>query len=390
MSWKKLGTLVRLRGDYKQEMKTVCDKDNCAGCMACLEVCSKKAIEIRDTLDAYNAVINEEKCVNCGQCQKVCQANHQAIGQKPVYWWQGWASKESVRLTSSSGGAAQAIEQAFVENGGCVCSCKFTDGKFGFYFSDNVEDVTKFCGSKYVKSSPVGIYKDIKRCLLSGRKLLFVGLPCQVAAIKKYVGKSLQENLYTIDLICHGTPSPQLLNIFLQQYHVEIDTIKDIQFRTKTKYQIKENQHFIGPRGTLDNYSIAFLNSICYTANCYQCQYAKLERISDITLGDSWGSKLELQEQKKGISLILCQTPKGKDLINMANIELCPVNLDEAVKHNHQLAMPSKKPKKRELFLEKIQEGYSFNKAVRLCYPKQCTKQFIKAVLIKAKILRGE
>ena len=109
-------------------MKTVCPKNNCVGCMACVELCPKNAIKIVDDLSSYNAVIDEEQCVNCNLCHNVCQNNADIEATRPISWKQGWALDSSVRESSSSGGAAQAIELAFVKAGGIVCSCTFSDG----------------------------------------------------------------------------------------------------------------------------------------------------------------------------------------------------------------------------------------------------------------------
>ena len=370
-------------------MKTVCDKDCCAGCMACVEICSKHAISIRDYINAYNAIIDESKCIDCGACHRMCQANHQAKARQPIYWKQGWAKQEAIRTASSSGGAATAIEEAFIIAGGSVCSCVFVGGKFGFAFADNMEEVRHFCGSKYVKSNPEGVYSEIKNRLQNGQKLLFVGLPCQVSAVLNYLGDKLSEKLYTVDLICHGAPSPRLLDIFLSQYGLSLNNLKKIKFRENNKFQLKNDERYVGIAGVLDKYTIAFLNSISYTENCYNCKYAKLERVADVTLGDSWGSDLDKEIQKKGLSLILCQSEKGMELIERADIELRDVDLEVAVAHNHQLKYPSVMPEKRRFFFKEIEKDTSFNKLTWEIYPKQCFKQLVKSVLIKAKIIRG-
>lgn len=295
-------------------MKTVCTKDNCTGCMACVESCPKNAIKIVDELDSYNAIINEEQCVNCDLCRKVCQNNRNVKFTQPIMWKQGWARDTLVRSSSSSGGVAQAIERAFVRTGGIVCSCAFEKGTFGFMFAESEKEVEKFKGSKYVKSNPSGIYKKIA---------------------------------------------------------------------------VREGTSYIVQKGVLDKYSISFLNSISYTENCYHCQYANIMRVSDITLGDSWGSNLDIQEQRKGISLILNQTPKGKELLEQSELELMDVELNRAIEHNHQLRHPSIKPNTREIFFGEIKNGKNFNAIVRKLYPKQSAKQLVKMFLIKAKIIGG-
>lgn len=134
-------------------------------------------------------------------------------------------------MRSSSGGVAAAIERAFIKNGGIVCSCTFNFGKFEFDFAESEDEVSKFTGSKYVKSNPEGIYKKILEKLKLGRKVLFVGLPCQVTAVRHYTRN--HQNLYTIDLICHGTPSPQILDSFLSDYGIRLTEIQSIRFRKK-------------------------------------------------------------------------------------------------------------------------------------------------------------
>jgi len=370
-------------------MKTVCEKNKCAGCMACVDICPKNAIIIEDTLSAYNAVIDKDKCVECQACHKVCQQNNPLLGKSPIEWYQGWAIDKNIHLKCSSGGFATAISLAFVKAGGYVYGCVFENGEFRFKKAACEKDIDYFIGSKYVKSNPSGIYKQIIKDLKNGNKVLFIGLPCQVAALKNYVEKKLEENLYTADLICHGTPSPQLLNIFLKQYNRPIESMQQIIFRVKAKMQIHGDGTGIITKGVSDKYTIAFLNSLTYTENCYECNYACRSRVSDITLGDSWGSNLPIETRKEGISLALCQTTKGADILKAAEVNLLEVDLERAIANNHQLERPSIMPPKRYEFFEAILKGKSFNRKIFMYFPKQCIKQDIKEVLIYLGIIHG-
>lgn len=369
-------------------MRTVCNKDMCVGCMACISICKKDAIRIYDSMNAYNAVIDSEKCINCGACERICQNNQLWENlRKPIEWHQGWARKNDVRARASSGGAAAAIMYAFVRNGGIVCSCTYKNGVFGFEFAKKCEEIEKFSGSKYIKSNPDGIYETVKNFLKSGRKILFLGLPCQVAAVKNYVGEKRSENLYTIDLICHGTPSPKVMEIFLKQYHMDMKQQTSYLFRDKDMFQIAVSDKYIIHKGAADCYSLAFLNSLTYTENCYSCKYACLKRISDITLGDSWGTELEVVEQKKGVSLVLVQTEKGKKLLKDANMHLEKVDLEKAIKANHQLEHPSMKCAKSEQFWQALKKGKKFNLLVLQQFPRQCMRQSVKRLLLSLKII---
>lgn len=367
-------------------MKTVCTLDMCNACMACSDKCPKQAIFIKDSIHAFNAVIDEKLCIHCGLCEKICPQINKVPLKMPISWYEGWAD-ERIRINSSSGGAASAIIETFIKQGGWVASCIFKDGNFVFEITDDLYKANKFAGSKYVKSSPKGIYEAINKKLEDGNKCLFIGLPCQVAALTNYVNH--HRNLFTIDLICHGSPSPQILNTFLQEKKINIGSVKNISFRSKTCFEIMSNRERIVPPGVKDMYTYAFLASIDYTDNCYSCRYATLGRVADITLGDSWGSEVELKEQKKGISLILCQTEKGEKLISDSCLVLKDVDLGKAMEANHQLAHPSIMPKERKIFF-KYFKTKGFKWSMSRCCPKIYYKQKIKEILIKMKILRGE
>lgn len=368
-------------------MTTVCEKGKCTGCMECIDVCPKKAIKVIDSWMEYNAVIDSEKCIQCNACHSACQNNAEQVLTKPIYWKQGWAQDDCVRMRSSSGGVATAVERAFIKNGGIVCSCTFSFGKFEFDFAETEDEVCKFTGSKYVKSNPEGVYKKILEKLKLGRKVLFIGLPCQVSAVKHYTKN--HQNLYTADLICHGTPSPQILDSFLFDYGIRLTEVQSIRFREKNNFKLEQNGKRFAVPITTDNYLMTFLNSTTYTENCYQCQYAKIERPGDITLGDSWGSELEKSIQDKGVSLVLCQNEKGKELIDQADLTLVDVDLKKAIESNHQLYQPSQKPKQREAFFKELKKGYGFKKAVKRCYPKKYLKNIVKTVLYNMKFMGG-
>ena len=164
-------------------MKTVCKKNNCSGCMACVDICPKKAISIQDELSSYNAVISDN-CIDCGLCHKKCPQNNTPDLIKPKTWYQGWAKEDDIRAKGASGGIATAIALSFVKSGGVVYGCYFEKGEFRFHKASNESELIKFAGSKYAKSNPEGIYNQIKSELDNNQKVLFVGLPCQVAGLK--------------------------------------------------------------------------------------------------------------------------------------------------------------------------------------------------------------
>ena len=360
-------------------MKTVCAENTCVGCMACVETCPVQAVSVHQGMQAYNAVIDEEKCIHCNACFRKCQNNHAPEFFTPLLWKQGWVNNEEMRKGSTSGGIASALVEQALEQGGVVCSCAFRNGTFGFSFVEKGEPLPHFKGSKYVKSNPLGIYKKIERYLKDKRDVLFIGLPCQVGALRTFLPVALQQTLTCVDLICHGTPAPQTLELFLSQQQKSLNDLNDVAFRNGHSYSVSAKE--LPPlKGETDKYSLGFLSGLFFTENCYACKYAQINRVGDITLGDSWGSSLEKQEQKKGVSLIACNTERGKELLSRCDLTLLDVDLTVALANNGQLNHPSFKPKNREKFFSLIAKGKSFNRAVFLCLPKKCLKQKIKRV----------
>lgn len=370
---------------------TVCKENMCVGCMACLDVCPKGAIQIVDTIQEYNAVINQDKCIHCDLCHKSCQNNRTINKQSPILWMQGWIRDEKLRIKSSSGGAARALSEAFIARGGIVYSCLFRNGDFTFESANSLEEIAQFTGSKYVKSNPTGVYKRIKKDITEGNRVLFIGLPCQVSAVKELVGEGGSGSLYTVDLICHGTPSPKLLENYFNHRKInkiKLNDIQEIAFRYKESNKDSNHLKSMVTPGAVDKYSLGFLCGLDYTECCYSCKYAGKERVSDITIGDSWNSDLDNEEQKKGISLILCQTDKGVRLLQSADMNLFPVDLERTIAANAQLRGPSQKGVRHDKFYKTFRKTGNINKAVFRSLPKKCMMQKIKGILLKIKICR--
>lgn len=368
------------------EMETVCEKDKCTGCMACVSKCPVKAIQIVDSVKAYNSIIDTDKCIKCGLCYKVCQVNNSPILNYPKQWKQGWIVDNAMRMKSSSGGVAAELSRLFIAMDGVVCSCSSNEEGFIFETVDNVNDLHKFSGSKYVKSNPLKAYSEIDNELKQNKSVLFIGLPCQCAAIKNYFNNN--DRIYTVDVICHGTPSPILLDKYLVNEEQAQWKEKHICFRDKNTFFITLDGNRVNKYRKTDYYTVLFLNSTIYTENCYQCSYAGIERVADITLGDSWGTCLPKNEQERGISLILCNTDKGTELLKKAKLQLFDVSLEDAVKNNAQLREPSKKSPARDKFFSFFSKGYSFNECFFRCYRNERIKDVLKKTIHKLK--RGE
>ena len=367
-------------------MGTVCTKDKCSGCMACKAVCPKDAIEIKDEVRVFNSYMNERKCIKCGRCKKICPLNKLPKLMPPIEWMQGWSKDQDIRARSSSGGAASELMRSFIASGGYVCSCVFEHGEFGFEVTNNIERAKQFAGSKYVKSNPDGIYEEIEDLLKKGKKVLFIGLPCQSAGLRNTIPERLQEQLYRVDLICHGTPSYSLLNKHINELGYKFDEIENISFREKNRWRLVVTHN--GKENTVLNlYLLGYLSGYFYTENCYECPYAGINRVSDITIGDSWGSNLR-DELKAGLSLIICQTEKGIKLIRDSNLHIESVDQEKAIVANQQLRHPYERTEKTSKFYNHYLRTKRFGMSFFMTKPMLVVKQHVKYILYKLRLYK--
>lgn len=364
----------------------LCDKKNCCGCGVCVEICHQNAIELVE--DKYGFVypsIDETKCLKCGMCKKMCSYQND-ISKKNVIKSFAAKTNEEYIINSASGGIFSNIASNFILDGGIVygCSMEFENSisKVKHIRIEEINEIYKLQGSKYVQSSMVGIYKRIKEDLLNEKKVLFSGTPCQVAAVINYTKNIKKGNLYTIDLICHGVPSQKMFNdyILVLKSKKKYNEINNFKFRDKTykegmnasvSYKNKVNENRISIINShFSSYYQLFLKSEIYRENCYSCKYAGEERMGDLTLGDFWGLydvHSELKNNKKfeidkGISCIICNSSNGLELINryINNCELYESSIDKAAKHNKQLKIASTKGKNREKILSMyLKSGYT-------------------------------
>lgn len=344
----------------------ICEIKKCTGCGLCTAVCPKSCITLeKNEYGSFKYRVDEEKCIHCGKCHKMCPQNSQDSGHEPIRCYAGWATESSERATSSSGGIAAAMYRQILKNGGAVVGAYYENGEFRLKLTENEEDIDRFKGSKYVNCTSKNIFKSVKEKIESGKTVLFIGTPCQVASIKSYIGES--KLLYTVDLICHGTP-PQ--TYFEEHFKASEKGITAVNFRengTIFRFRMDDadgNAYRID--GGTDEYYLSFINGITFSDCCYECRYANTERISDITIGDFWGidEAIKSKEKVDRVSLVLCNTLHGKQLLDgMPDIQLIERDMSEALPNNEQLTRPFRRSKDRIKF-EKLYPKYGFDKTI--------------------------
>ena len=368
------------------------DPSECSGCFACRDVCPQGAVAVATDRSGFlYPEIDTDKCISCGLCSRICGYQKGNSGNKPVKVFAAAAKNDKILMNAASGGIFSVMARHFVDSGGIVCGAAMTRKKTGFdvhhVFSDNERDLHKLASSKYVKSSTDGIFRKAEEILRSGKQLLFSGTPCQIAALKAYLRKDY-ENLFTVDLICHGVPSLRLFNDYIDLYEKKHScTVTDFRFRDKSSgqgmyYRITEKRGETSFKkrksGKLSSYFGLFLKGAIYRENCYSCPYASEKRISDITIGDYWGIYQEHGDEirkagldnRKGISCVLINTDKGSRMWDIISSELRSFEseLRKVSAHNEQLRKPSAKPAGRTKIMRAyISGGY---KAVDEIYRK--------------------
>lgn len=236
-------------------------------------------------------------------------------------------------MESSSGGAFMALAKGFFSkfNNAIVYGCANINNNIKHIRIDKYEECYKLQGSKYVMSNLSFIIKELQEDLRSGKVVLFIGTPCQVSSIKKMVANmnNLNDNLYTIDLICHGTNRNNIWEDYLKWLEKKYKSkITNYNFRYKKQswggYPVLVE--FENGKKIIDNYDSRVLNRMFfkhYSMNysCYNCKFKRLDREGDITLGDFWGiDKIDKSiDTKNGVSLLRINNKKGNTLFN--NIE---------------------------------------------------------------------
>lgn len=344
-------------------------KTKCTGCALCSRLCVKNCITIQPDEEGFLFPnVDHEVCINCGVCYQQCPINQeQEINEKPMYFAAAISNKEEL-LNSSSGGLFIVMAKWILAQGGYVCGCVFDDNiKPTHICSNRYEDVCRMMGSKYVQSTIQSVYDEIREITDSGKPLLFTGTACQIAAVKRIVKKT--DYLYLVDILCHGVPSPLFFSkyiSFLEEKHK--GKVKKVEFRNKkqlgwgsehrTYYEIERNGVVKGYRPALPAYFCSFFWGINLRESCYNCKFARPERISDITIGDFWGYWSYYHRRfPEGISVASVNTDKGKYMWLQILPDLCisdEVPSEMAKGTNTNFYHPSARPKTRDHFYDGI------------------------------------
>lgn len=254
---------------------------------------------------------------------------------------------DGVRRCSASGGTFHALASGVLARGGIVVAAAM-DGDFAVRHRavSQPADLPPLCGSKYVQSHTGDAFRRVRAALRSGREVLFVGTPCQVAALRRFLGRE-EPLLLAADFFCHGVPSPALwqrcLDEMLRRIGVGRSDVAAIAFRDKsrgwrryhTAITTRSGRHIVIPRR--DNaYQRAFDENLSLRQTCHNCPARAGRSHSDITMADFWDvARLRPDmDDDGGVSLILANTRRGADVLRSTGLRIFDADIAEATRHN--------------------------------------------------------
>ena len=348
-------------------MINIIKKQNCCGCHACYNICPQKCISMQSDAEGFwYPLVDIEECTDCGLCEKVCPILNKKIVENYPVAYACINKDEKIRQQSSSGGVFTIIAEKVIANNGVVFGAGF-DGEFNVVHSwtDRLDGLDNFRGSKYVQSCIGDTYKQAKDFLRQRLQVLFSGTPCQIAGLKLYLSEDY-DGLICLDIVCHGVPSPKVW----QRYKLYIEEIyqakaQRIAFRRKNcswkLYSLSfslDNDKEYSQKLTEDIFMQGFLKNLYLRPSCYNCNFKTLNRQSDITLADFWGIENVLPsfDDDRGTSLVLANSKKGAEIFSSVadKMNYKKVDIDQAILYNPSAIKSVDYNPKRDKFFEDL------------------------------------
>lgn len=399
-------------------MINIVEKKECCGCSACVQACPKHCIELHPDEEGFlYPKFNTSVCIDCGLCERVCPILKSKDSRKPLSVYAAINTDEKIRYESSSGGVFTALAETIIKENGVVFGAKFDkDWNVVHDYTDTIDGLKAFRGSKYVQSTIGRCFEKVKFFLDKGTTVMFSGTPCQISGLIGYLKKDYP-NLITIDIACYGVPSPRVWKDYLDEIRQPDNNTCNIVYCQNTnntlsieKISFRDKQtgwkryNFVvkfAPNETINEatsscytanelrsdasnnlYMMGFLNNFYLRPSCYDCHFRCGKSGSDIKLADFWGIqnvKPEIDDDK-GISLILVNSSKGQKLISKTEIKLYDSNYEDAYNGNHALEQNPSYHKVRDFFWKEYER--SGIKAILLAYNKN-KPSIIKYILVR-------
>ncbi|MGE9965390.1 Coenzyme F420 hydrogenase/dehydrogenase, beta subunit C-terminal domain [Fusicatenibacter saccharivorans] len=350
------------------------NKKECCGCTACFHICPINCIVMKEDEEGFlYPNIDKAKCIHCNKCKEVCPNRNIENRNTRTQTFVGYYKDDEVRKQSSSGGIFSAIAEWILQQKGVVFGAAFDENFEVHHIAvETKEELIKLRGSKYVQSRLENTFLEAKEYLEKKRKVLFTGTACQIAGLKNYLSAEY-ENLYTVDVLCHGAPSPKIWRMYLddkkEQYQASINKV---EFRNKDdgwkNYFISiafSNMERFYTHYYKDKFTRMFLDNLDLRPSCYSCVFKEIPRISDVTIGDSWGVENYMpdMDDDKGTSVILVHSSNGEKIFREIRKKLIvsEVGLDVAVSPTADSRKSVTMHPNRNKYLEGVKRGENFD-----------------------------
>lgn len=341
-------------------MIEISDKAKCCGCTACASICPKKAIEMKEDEEGFlYPNIDKEKCINCGLCDKTCPVFNKKSSEIEPKAYSMRVKDMDILKKSTSGGFFTPLSKYVLENNGIVFGVGYDDQlKVIHKETKTVDGIKELIGSKYVQSYLGNTFESVKEYLDKGILVLFSGTPCQVAGLKNFLKKDYK-NLITMDLICHGTPSPKLWRKYLDYQEEKYKSkVKEAYFRNKTygyhsgtmKLVFESGKKYYGS-ARVDFMLKSFFKEISSRPSCYECAFKTRKHCSDFTAFDCWHIShvvKNLEDDDKGYTNLFVNSKKGLEIIDKieSNIIIYEVDAQKIINLDGPMVENCKKPHK--------------------------------------------
>ena len=354
--------------------------ERCCGCGACAAICPKEALSMEpDDLGFIHPVSNGNECVGCMACDRVCPVLNKNENDLIRDAWWAQAKDRQLLDQSSSGGIFGLLATRVVSNGGIVCGAAWSNGcrSVRHVLAKTEDEAVLLRRSKYVQSTiDRSVYAGLRDAIKRGKQTLFVGTACQVSAVRKYLGNLADSPLFlSVDIVCHGVPSPKLWEMWIDYLSAKCGTdIEFVNFRCKSTgwrdfsiayssaaHKVRETYF------TADWYYESFQANASLRGSCLKCP-AKRSCGSDLTIADFWGFQ-DLHPEfnyQDGVSAVLCNTNKGVEAFaSLSPLEKGHSTFDEILRQNRSLQDPSSPYAERDAFLSEVREGRAMQTIIK-------------------------
>lgn len=342
------------------------DKKKCSGCTACQQICPKHCINMFSDIEGFlYPKVDLKNCINCGLCEKACPDINPLECSLPINCYAVKNNNLDIRKASSSGGVFSLLAEKVLSKKGVVFGARFdSHWQVVMDYTENIEGLDKFRGSKYVKCDVGDSYSKVKDFLSSGKKVLYSGSSCQIAGLRKFL-KHDYKNLLLVDYLCHGAPSPLLWKKYIEEIsRNDVSSLTNISFRNKKRgwkkfsIIIKKGKEVLADSVFSENiYMRAFLSDMSLRPSCYQCSARNGHSGADITIGDHWAIRdiNSSFDDNKGVSLVLINTEKGLCAFENLNANIIETDFVESKKWNGAFYEKTEEHLHRRRFFRKLQ-----------------------------------